>query len=112
MGTVFYVSNEGVVPVYDLDVSCGIDDVSGGAPGGMSGFSIGTRESRAAKLSPGHKITAPCDTIKINSPDARAVLTILVDYKAPLGWWHKTETFPLKAEKAEDGTWIWRTTPQ
>ena len=57
-------------------------------------------------------MTLPCAEV-IESRDVRnAEMTILVDYRPPLVWWHKREPFKISAQKTEEGTWVWRNIPR
>ncbi len=111
MGTVFAVSNDGVLSIYDITVDCGVNDVR--APNVTIQGNIAFRfpQSHATVLSPGHKMTTPCaNAVVIQSTSAK--ITIIVDYRPPLVWWHRTEQFPLEAERSEGGTWIWKNIPR
>jgi hypothetical protein len=106
MGTVFHVSNDGVLPLYDLVVICGAKDIEFGS-GNVKNIGFLRPQSSAAVLSPGHKMDAACAHAVVSTSTAKAELTIVVNYRRPLTWWSKTDEFPLKAERGADGAWVW-----
>ncbi len=61
MGTVFYLSNDGLLPIHDVTVGCDLNDV-GNAQGGVRNLMITLPDSFALILSPGHKMTLPLCT--------------------------------------------------
>jgi len=111
MGTVFYLSNDGVIPIRDVNVSCRADDIRTGIGQGVSGIGFMNRDSHADRLSPGHKMTLPCARVNVSGA-VTARMTIDVSYKPAWFWWHRNEEFPLQAERAQGGIWIWKNIPR
>jgi len=37
---------------------------------------------------------------------------IVVSFRPGGLWWHKSEKFPMRTEKTENGTWIWKSIPK
>jgi hypothetical protein len=113
--TVFAISNDGLLPVHDVDILCRMDDVAsegGYSVSGKGAFKFGP-DSHAATLSPTQKMSLYCDrALNFTYPITKAEMTILVSYRPYWVWWHRHLEFPLKAQKADDGTWIWRRIPQ
>jgi hypothetical protein len=109
MGTVFYLSNDGVVAVHEVHVECRLVNLGLVNRTVILGPTFRFPGSDAPTLPPGHKLTTPCArAVQVGYPGARmARLDVLATYKPPLVWWHRTDIFPLKAEKSDDGTWIW-----
>ena len=100
MGTVFNLTNEGL-PIYDVEQICSINnagrfsDIGLGWPNLLGNLSIWQTKS----LNCEHALEG------VNAPTS---LTIEIKYR-PLLWFKKiTKPFPLQAEKADDGTWIWK----
>jgi hypothetical protein len=114
LAAVFYVSNEGALPVHDVAATCG--SVNAAAPK-IRIIGPGERvapESYAKILSPGHKLTLPCGhatgfTAFTNLTEAEIV--IRVHYRPDWCPRTKTATFPWKAEKSQTGEWIWESIP-
>jgi hypothetical protein len=117
MSTVFYLSNDGLLPVHDVVVACGAPQLKAGK------YEIESEQdarflfpdSKAAKLSPGHKMTLPCaHLVGVADPASitEAEITIIADYRPDWVPWHKTARFPWKAEKTENGSWIWKSVPR
>jgi hypothetical protein len=40
--------------------------------------------------------------------DTDTSMTIVINYRTLLWFWTGTKLFPVKAEKADDGTWGWK----
>src|SRR5882762_2771579 len=109
MGTVFSLSNQASWPVDEL-------------PPGNRHF-VGSAtfyfpESRAEILSPKQKLTVPCGraiATKLDSSETaeiHAEMFIVVSFRPGGLWWHKSEKFPMRTEKTENGTWIWKSIPK
>jgi hypothetical protein len=117
MGTVFYLSNDGALPIHNVVVTLGNIHIDGE---GFQVLGMGMElkappEAQADVLSPGHKMTLPYApafgfTGVSNLRGAR--LVIRAHYRPAYVPWHKTETFPFQAIRAADGSWIWRSMPQ
>ena len=110
MATVFYLSNEGLLPVHSVVVTCDVVKATG-----VNGIGFILEDSLAEKLSPGHKMTLPCaHAVAYENPtDAtEAEMTIKVDYRPDWLWYSKTDRFPWKAEKTTNGSWIWHSIPR
>jgi hypothetical protein len=112
MGTVFSLSNDGLLPIHDIETTCGVDEVRNQFGGGVSGTGCTFPESHADILSPGQKMALPCARAVLMTSTASAHITILATYRPDFVWWHRTITFPMEAEKADDGTWLWKRLPQ
>ncbi len=112
MGTAFNLTNDGTLPVYDIETECGIDSAISTGGAFVSGISFTFPTSKAPVLSPGHKMDLPCDkAVMLNNPKSASV-TIFVRYRPAWRWWATEEQFPMQAQESEDGTWLWRSTPQ
>ena len=61
MGTIFFLSNDGALPVHDVVVTCGNLEITGQnlRVTGMGAEFPAPPEARADILSPGHKMTLP-----------------------------------------------------
>lgn len=114
MGTVFYLSNDGILPIYNIEIGCVLSNVrarGGSFIGGEGTFN--QPQNTAPLLSPGKKMTVPCATsVAIVGEAEVAEMTVVVDYKPALVFWRKRDKFPLKAQRSEEGTWIWRNVPE
>jgi len=120
MATVFYLSNDGSLPIHDIVAACGAPQFK------MGGYEISSEpdarflfpESKAEILSPGHQMTLHCAHLVGPAPGSsptditKAEITIIVRYRPDWLPWHKTERFPQKAEKTEEGNWIWKSIPR
>ena len=75
-------------------------------------------ESSAGTLFPGHKMTIPCGRAiaskldGMETPEIQAEMFIVVTYRPKGLLWHKTEKFPMKTEKTDNGKWIWKNIPR
>jgi hypothetical protein len=120
MATVFYLSNDGALPIHSIVAACGAPQFK------MGKWEIQSEpdvrfifpESKAEILSPGHRMTLPCGHLVGPKGGAtptditKAEITIIVDYRPDWVPWHKRARFPWKAEKTLDGKWIWNSIPQ
>ncbi len=117
MGTIFYLSNDGALPIYDVVATCGNLDLIGEGfqvVGGGIEFQA-PPEARADILSPGHKMTlpyAPVFGFTAISNLKGAHLIIRAHYRPAFLPWRKTATFPFEAIRTANGNWIWRSIPQ
>src|ERR1035441_10293659 len=111
MGTVFYLANNGTVTVRDVTAACVADNIQTERDQSVSGIGFLNPDSYADTLSPGHRMTLPCARVNITGVST-AHMTIDVSYKPAWAWWHRHEKFPLEAERAQDGTWIWKNIPR
>lgn len=116
MGTVFQLSNDGLFPVHTIVVGCGMDKV-GSNRGGIRGINIimSGQGALAPILSPGHKMTVPCaHAVALQNPPADTVaeMTITVDFRPDWLFWRKHIEFPMRAERRDNGEWIWKYIPQ
>lgn len=106
-GTVFELSNDGVLPVHDVDVVCKID-----AEGGVDLQNVGfvLPENKADVLSAGQRMTVGCHrAVSFGESDpAVAKLTIEGSYRPDWLWWHRDVSFPMEGIRADNGTWIWK----
>jgi len=121
MATVFSVSNDGMLPVYDVTVGCEIArlDISSHRKTVSKGpTTVYFPESRAEILPPGHKMTVPCGRAVASRLDNGerleflAEVFVVVTYRPQWLLWHKSEAFPMKTEKSENGTWVWKSIPR
>jgi hypothetical protein len=121
MGAMFNLSNEGLLPVYNVKAGCKVMRVDL-PPSRSRDFVEPTTvyfpESRAEILSPGRKMTVPCGrAIAIKSDHMEALeihaeMFFVVTYRPKWVWWHKSENFPMEMKKAENGMWVWKSIPR
>jgi hypothetical protein len=106
MGTIFDVTNNGILPLYDVDQGCGFDQVKY-AGGEISGISMTPFEYKLGTLAPGDTKSLNCEkTLALGG--TQFDIAIEITYR-PLLWpWRITKSFPFEAEKADDGTWVWK----
>jgi len=117
MGTVFYLSNEGILPIHDVAVSCANLKIDGDNLQivGPREFTNLPPEAKADVLSAGHKMSlpyAPAFGFTAINNFKGAQLTIIVRYRPAGVWWRKTEVFPFRAVRTFSGGWIWKSVPQ
>ena len=113
MGTVFYLSNDGALPIHNVEVTMGNIDMQGQSFSvtSLGGELVVHPMARAEILSPGHKMTLPYPaaagfTAISNFTGGR--LNIKAHYRPDFLPWHKAETFPFEAIRTANGNWIWR----
>jgi len=117
MGTIFYLSNEGMLPIHNVAVSCAnlrIDGENLQVLGPWE-FTNVPPEAKADVLSPGHRMSlpyAPAFGFTAINNFKGAQLTIIVRYRPAGVWWRKTEMFPFRAVRTVSGNWIWKSVPQ
>jgi hypothetical protein len=110
MGTVFAISNDGILPLHDVHARCVLDDLRSG-PLYIHGIAITAKGTDAEILSPGQQLTLPC--YRVNMAQARvANVTVRVDYKPNYLWWERTIRFSMEAMQSDDGTWVWKRLPR
>jgi hypothetical protein len=117
MGTIFYLSNDGALPVHDVVVTCGNLEITGQnlLITGMGAEFQAHPEARADVLSPGHKMTlpyAPAFGFTAISNFTGARLVIRAHYRPDYFPWPETAIFPFQAIRTATGNWIWRSIPQ
>jgi hypothetical protein len=121
MGTIFSLTNEGLLPVYDVKAGCEVMRVDTPPPGNRHLVEPTTfyfPESRVEILSPGHKMTIPCGraiATKLGNTETlefHAEMFIVVTYRPKWLLWHKSEKFPMETAKTENGTWTWKSIPR
>jgi hypothetical protein len=117
MGTMFYLSNDGSLPIHDVEVTLGNVEIAGQNLKvlGLGMEYAASPEAKADILSPGHKMTlpyAPAFGFAAVSNLTGARLVIRVHYRPDYIAWRKTAVFPFQAIRAANGTWIWRSIPQ
>ena len=119
-GTVFFVSNEGSRPVYDVKAGCEIIRVDELPPGNRHFVGPATvyfPEAHAEILSPGQKMPVPCGRAIASKLDdtepleIHAQMFLVVTYRPKGLWWHKSEKFPMGTEKTANGAWKWKSIP-
>jgi hypothetical protein len=121
MGAMFYLSNQGLLPVYDVKAGCKVMRVDTPLSTNRD-FAEPTTvyfpESHAEILSPGREMGVPCGraiAIKQDNPETsemHAEMFFVVTYRPKWVWWHKSEDFPMETQKTEKGTWIWKSIPR
>jgi hypothetical protein len=119
VGTVFSLSNDGVLPIHDITAGCVFEDLGNDAMN-IRGIEWVLPDSFASVLSPGHKMTLPCAHTVYNyvrppyalPPNFRARMTIRVIYRPDWVFWHKRAEFPLEAERTQEDMWIWKNLPR
>jgi hypothetical protein len=107
MGTVFNLTNNGILPVREVDQVCGIDRIrfQGGED---SGFGIQPKEHLLGYLAPGATKSLNCEQAIAMQGTSVARIGIKIVYQ-PILWPTKlSKYFQLEAEKADDGTWVWK----
>lgn len=117
MGTLFYLSNDGALPIHDVFVTVGNLQITGQNLQvlGFGEFQNVPKEARADTLSPGHKMTlpyAPAFGFTAISNFSGAQLVITAHYRPDYIPWHRTERFPFRAVRTNAGTWEWLSIPQ
>lgn len=110
MGTVFALSNDGLLPVHDINVVCGIESLRDTGGNGITGIGMVLPGSHSDILSPANKMTLPC-AHAVEMTLVTAKITIVVTYRPDFVWWHRTAEYPMDAERADDGTWVWKRLP-
>jgi hypothetical protein len=119
MATMFSLSNEGRLPVYDVKAVCEVTRVDLPPPISrhLGPATVYFPESRAEVLIPGHKMAIPCGRAiaskldNLETPEIQAEMFIVVSYRPKWLLWYKSEKFPMKTEKTDHGTWIWKSIP-
>jgi hypothetical protein len=116
MGTIFYLSNEGMLPIHNVAVSAAnlrIDGENLQVLGPWE-FTNVPPEAKADVLSPGHRMSlpyAPAFGFTAINNFKGAQLTIIVRYRPAGVWWRKTEVFPFRTVRTASGGWIWKSVP-
>lgn len=107
MGTVFNLTNNGILPVTEVDHVCGIDRIQ--FQGGVaSGFGLQPKEHLLGYIAPGATKSLNCEHAIAMQGNSEAKISIEIIYK-PILWPTKlSKSFRLEAEKADDGTWVWK----
>ena len=119
MTTMFSLSNEGPLPVYDVKAVCEVIRLDIPSRDRHLGPTRAyPPESSAEILCPAHKMTIACGRAiaskldNMETPEIDAEMFIVVSYRPKWLLWHKLEKFPMKTEKTNNGTWIWKSIPR
>ena len=120
LATMFSLSNEGSLPLYDVKAVCEVMHLDIPPPRNrhLGPTTVYLAESRAETLFPGHTMTIPCARAiaskldNMEAPEIQAEMFIVVTYRPKWLLWHKSEKFPMKTEKTDNGTWIWKSIPR
>jgi hypothetical protein len=119
MTTMFSLSNEGPLPVYDVKAVCEVIRLDIPSRDRHLGPTRAyPPESSAEILFPAHKMTIACGRAiaskldNMETPEIDAEMFIVVSYRPKWLLWHKLEKFPMKTEKTNNGTWIWKSIPR
>ena len=120
MSTIFSLSNQGSLPVYDVKAVCEVMRLDIPLPGKThwGPTTIYLPESSAEILFPRHAMTIPCGRAisskldSVETPEIQAEMFIVVTYRPKGLLWYKSERFPMKTEKTVNGTWIWKSIPR
>jgi len=112
MATIFSLSNEGYLSVYDITVTC-LPFVKGNRYQ-IDNATFNPTDFRVAVLSPGHRVKLPCnEAIAILDASATsATLEMPIRYRPKGAFWHRTATFSFEADRSHDGTWVWTGNPK
>jgi hypothetical protein len=105
MGTVFNLTNNGILPVFDVEPICHVDITSARGQPILSNLGIGMRP--LGYLGSGETKSLECHHAASNF-DTDTSMTIVINYRTLLWFWTGTKMFPVKAEKTDDGTWVWK----
>jgi len=120
LATMFSLSNEGSLPLYDVKAVCEVMHLDIPPPRNrhLGPTTVYLAEFRAETLFPGHTMTIPCARAiaskldNMEAPEIQAEMFIVVTYRPKWLLWHKSEKFPMKTEKTDNGTWIWKSIPR
>jgi len=120
IATMFSLSNDGRLPVYDVKAVCEVTRVDLPPPISrhLGSATVYFPESRTEVLIPGYKMTIPCGRAiaskldNLETPEIQAEMFIVVSYRPKWLLWYKSERFPMKTEKTDHGTWIWKSIPR
>jgi hypothetical protein len=107
MGTIFNLTNNGILPVREVDQVCGIDRIrfQGGED---TGFGLQPQGHLLGYLARGATKSLNCEHAIAMQGTSEAKISIEIIYK-PILWPTKlSKYFQLEAEKADDGTWLWK----
>jgi hypothetical protein len=106
-GAVFELVNESLLPIYTVAVIC--------VPEERSQHYIFLNNkfmppgSNTPKLSPHQPMDIPCEQGIVGDSDATEVqMKVDVSYRPSFAWWRRSKTFEMQAERADDGTWVWK----
>jgi hypothetical protein len=104
MGTIFNLTND-ALPIYDVEQICGVDITADNGRPIVSGVGLGMKNLGNLGMWETKSLDCQHSASRFN---AQTSLTIVIKYR-PLLWFGKLSMeFPLQAEKADDGTWVWK----
>jgi hypothetical protein len=115
--TVFMLSNESLLSIHDIEIECHISKVIYENNNQVGDLVVDWPNIRTDTLSAGQKMSLPCDDVSsalfgiTTAPVSSAIIGVSVIYRPDFSFWHRRTSFPLEAQKAADGTWIWRRLP-
>ncbi|WP_041855368.1 hypothetical protein [Candidatus Korobacter versatilis] len=110
MGTAFYLQNDGILAIHDVNFMCRIDNIPGY---NISNIRLVTNPTKENVLRPGKRVSANCmDTTQIFiPPNAKLDATLVTTYRQDWTWWKKTSEFPMEATNNGAGC-VWRNLPE
>jgi hypothetical protein len=103
----FIVSNDGILPLLSVNISCRLDNLTFENYGKIEGSKAST-STTLSLLAPHEKTTGPChNQINWSSPITAGAITIEVSHH-PLTWVPKMTTLrSFKATLTSDGKTVW-----
>jgi hypothetical protein len=108
MGTVFNLTNNGPLPIFGVGQTCAVYIMGKNDRPMISGLRLTFKP--LGYLGPfGGVKSLNCHHTVANMTDwvAHTSLTITIRYRPLFPPWEHSKEFPLEAEKADNGTWVW-----
>lgn len=106
LGTVFNLTNNGLLPVYEVVHTCQVETSDGAGGGIKGGIGITHGDPKLGNLEAGMTKSLSCERTVRGA--VTASMTIWITYRSLLWPLKITKFFQFEAEKADDGTWVWK----
>jgi len=105
LGTIFNLTNNGLLTVLDVVHNCQVE-AGDGAGGGLKGILLGRGDGKLGNLEAGMTKSLSCE--RTAGGAVTASMTIWITYRSVLWPLKITKPYRFEAERADDGTWVWK----
>jgi len=109
LSTMFTISNEGTLAIYDVHASCHVNILRGVNSLTIAGVGGSGGSNEAEEIEPGDKITLPCfqRTVVSTQQWTEGDVDITVSYRPSFYPWHQERKIKFRGERGADGGLHW-----
>ena len=109
MGTVFNVTNNGIFDLHSVTQSCDLMDIEDMRSNQFfQNVRLEPSNYELRDLPAGATKSLPCEYTAAGFHGGGSIAIVITFSTSPLQWYRRSKTFPFYAERADDGTWVWK----